>query len=137
MQKNRAGIYLTLASAISLLTAAVLCCGYFGYLSPTVGFPRKASASYQRSISLDLGHGHSPARFTHPGLNFIWRANFSRPDWKRSLWEFDAFHIYAGWGSDYLLAFPIWCGLLACSIAPVIWSRKRPRKQVGFAVIKR
>jgi hypothetical protein len=149
MQKNRAGILLSLAAAISLLMAGILFCGYLGYFGPTIAFPRQAGATMQRSLSLELERGRiafwldqthlptsGPARFTQPGVQVMWQARLDRPDWKRCFWEFDAHRFSTARGTFFLFAFPIWCALVPCLIAPLMWlRRRRPRTQVGFAVI--
>jgi hypothetical protein len=74
-----------------------------------------------------VGLGHGVVWYFHPGL----------PEPRSCLWEFDAHLQLAGPAGVFdIFAFPIWCVLLPCLIAPLIWLRRLRIKPQGFAVIQ-
>jgi hypothetical protein len=144
-------LLLSIAAAMSLIFAAILSCGYISRMGPlarfygTPGPPALPTIEY--SPNLESGRVVF-WRTTWPEPTAIqlrwiieWHARQKLPDVKRPLWEFDAHKVSANtlgyYSSLYIFAFPIWCVLLPCLIAPIFWLRNRriARDQIGFTVI--
>ncbi|HSV16418.1 MAG TPA: hypothetical protein VLI90_19295, partial [Tepidisphaeraceae bacterium] len=82
-------------------------------------------------------HAGAPPRTQIHRWQIFWGFRLRLPDVRRSAWEFDAHALgNAKLGRLYLIAFPIWCALLPCLIAPALWWRDHRRRgraeQRGF-----
>ena len=143
MRRGRAGTGLTLAALGSALLALILICGFFGIFGVGIDYTSTARLRI-RSFALDRGRirfRHDDAVNSHglePAHELFWMFRPEVPELRYSFWEFDARPDSNGpFGIFYIVAFPIWCVLLPCLIAPLIWLRRVRRTEPrGFAVIQ-
>jgi hypothetical protein len=147
------GRLLTAAAALSLVAAAMLAAGYVSQLVAVVERARAGSpGTYHAFCVLTDGGGvgidliyeegfptaygvprSSPGFHTHAYAQWL-----GRPDLKRVLWEFDAHPVVRPRMRVFILATPIWFCELPCGVLPVLWRRrrqKRERDREGFAVV--
>jgi hypothetical protein len=131
---------LTIAAIVSTIAAMVLCLGYAGnfHLAALYQLPIVTQGSYS-SIRLSSGG----LILFHDGSGWIYlpsegrdwhfphEARLAAPSLHSSIWGFGY-----EWGKGFQrIAFPIWCPLLPCLIAPLLWLRRRRNQPAGFAVI--
>jgi hypothetical protein len=66
-----------------------------------------------------------------PGLHFYFPMKAARPTTRKSLWDFQIINDPMATG----LRFPVWCLMPPCTMAPMLWLRRRRRNLGrGFAV---
>ncbi len=149
MQQRPRSYLLSLLAAISLLPAAILTCGYFASAGPTVTDVQISPIAQVHSTSVELNAGRiriwlatqtPPPLGSTPGQTIGWSARPDSPDLRRCFWEFDNHSlnsvIKTRGATAYIIAFPIWCVLVPCLIAPLLWlrTRRQARAQVGFPI---
>jgi hypothetical protein len=138
---------LTILAALSLgLFTGLLC----GYVATVEIFPYRAIFSgatvevYDCPIEIGGGccfigaeHGTVPAKSMagyKPGLHFRTAYRLGLPS-AVSLWHFEAGVPGSANGRGFFLMCPIWCLALPCTIAPILWlRRRRHRRARGFTV---
>jgi hypothetical protein len=143
MVHHRPRNLLQASAVISLIIAVVLCCGYFTTFGP--GWVRivRSPVTRMQFVEARLYRGGFGCYFgdatpVTPGqvTGLQWHFRFAHPNTKRSLWQFEYYWLYGPGVRQGNLMFPIWCVLLPCLIAPIIWLRKRRRPHpAGFDVI--
>jgi hypothetical protein len=140
---------MNLAAAFSLAVCLIAVGGYFGTFGVYVDVwqPSYAIDVVGYSLKLDRG-GIEMSKSSEPPFYMGPRAcpssglvdgQFGLADF-RSFSRFDFQHSQITkrgvTATSFAFTFPIWCILLPCLIAPVLWWRKRRRLQrVGFAVV--
>jgi hypothetical protein len=141
---------LTILAMLSLPFVAVLMYGYlsqFGFKIDCYKTPAASPPYRHLELFLDRGrmglwseYWNTPGKPYRARLNWVGHALMPQlPDIRRSLWEFDAHTLPNGNGSPprmFIFAFPIWCLLLPCLIAPALWLRRHRHRgraqQRGF-----
>jgi hypothetical protein len=148
IQDQTRGYLLSVIAAVSLVPAAILICGYFAVAGPMLSDVQATPGAAVRSISMELDRGRIRIWFEGPmaprpaaalGRTIHWTFRLESPELKRCFWEFDnhALNLMPRMKTTaYIIAFPIWCALAPCLIAPLLWLRKqrRSRTQIGFPV---
>jgi hypothetical protein len=134
---------LGMMAIVSVVIAAVVSAGYFG------NFILQARRYDPCFELLEGGVSYGAigcARHVSPNYRDIGKTDFhfeyiAIPSFKyisgpRAMWEWKCSETKVGPASTlFLIEFPICCALLPCSIAPILWLRKRRRMHVkGFPV---
>jgi hypothetical protein len=151
VKSQRRGTALTIAAIVSTIAAMVLCLGYVGRFGPSlcVGAAAKRDR-HEYSLWLESGcisfwsqsyhFATVPPKPLPMGTTISWLGEWHRPylsDLIRTPHS-DGTTLPYGWGSTVISItdLPIWCALLPCLIAPLLWWRRRNRREIkGFEVI--
>jgi hypothetical protein len=149
MHQQRRNHLLSVIASVSLLPATILICGYFANAGPTLTDVQISPIAQVRSTSVELDSGRiliwlatqtPPPTGATLGRKIRWSTRPDLPDLKRCFWEFDNHSLNSvlknKGATAYIIAFPIWCVLIPCLIAPILWLRKRrhSRTKIGFPI---
>ena len=155
MRRERANLALSIVALLSLFPAVLLLCGYFASIGPNIVIDRSKPIPDRTFCTFVVEGGRflllyqvrPQAARQHrtanaPTIFIFWTIKPTLPDFRRCIWEFDA-HLLpppktGQWTFFFVFGFPIWCALLPCLIAPVLWIRQRRLPILsGFDVIPR
>ena len=139
--KSRSVSVLTL---LSLVVAGVLCLGFLGDWNVAIA----ARTDVRRQLTdVVIGGGQgrvnlyfhvtqAPKMYVNRRLLIATRWRWRLPELRRSVWEFDAHKLpFPGASVSWIVAFPIWVGLLPTLGCPAMWWLRRRRRECrGFAV---
>jgi hypothetical protein len=137
-EQNMSGRKLTILAAVSIVALGVPLSAYI--VDADAEFYRAAGGDMQPALYFGLRHGFagliwdglpiSPSKYDH---NFS--VTFALP-FPSSLWTFEFSRERYRGGESLHVIIPIWCLILPCMIAPLLWLRRRRRARGrGFAVV--
>jgi hypothetical protein len=131
---------LDIVAVISLVSLGILLCGQF--VSAGARYEKKTGVCYliveahRGYFTVDWGYTSYFAtnnyRLPLGSLDIHTWFSWAWPDASNALWYFAAGPTAA---PGYYIVFPLWCLILPCTIAPMLWLRRRRRRAArGFAV---
>jgi hypothetical protein len=130
---------LDIVAAISLVALGILLCGYVASFRAVcvegTGLRFVFVQAHRGSFAVGWGSGSVTAsqgyRLQLGSLDILTFFVWAWPDAPHALGPFAAASMPDG--TSYIIV-PLWCLILPCMIAPVLWLRRRRRTARGFAV---